>query len=123
MLDQCREEELEHRLPNFAPVLKVLEAIFPSKKGGTSEQQEKEEETRLRKARQGEEVRLRKELGESVLSQFVWEALDRTQGKPTQDDSAAAGEICKQYGVTKECAKLIVDDVREKWQKAQRPKE
>ena len=29
MLDKCRENELEHRLPNFDPVLKVLNALDP----------------------------------------------------------------------------------------------
>jgi serine/threonine protein kinase len=30
MLDQCREEDLEHRLPNFDSVLKVLDSLNPA---------------------------------------------------------------------------------------------
>lgn len=41
MLDQCREKELEHRLPSFEPVLKVLEGLDP-----IQTRRKKEEEVR-----------------------------------------------------------------------------
>lgn len=72
--------------------------------------------------RQREELeRLQKE-GEAKLAVLVREALDRTQGKPTKDDNAAAKEMCKQHHMDKERAKQIVEEVREQWQKAHPPK-
>ena len=65
--------------------------------------------------------RLQKE-GETKLTQFVRETLDRTKGKPTKDDSAAATAICKQYRLDKAKAEQIVKTAREQWQKVHRPK-
>ena len=144
MLEGCTEQELQHRLPSFEPVVKVLEALDPNQA-----QQKKEEEARQkaelerkrreqaeaekaeleRKRReQAEAERQRKELerlqkdGEAKLTLFVRETLDRTQGKPTKDDTAAANEMCKLHHIDKERAKQIVEDVREQWQKAHPPK-
>jgi tRNA A-37 threonylcarbamoyl transferase component Bud32 len=40
MLDKCREEELEYRLPNFEPVLKVLQALSLTQQRVGVQQQE-----------------------------------------------------------------------------------
>ena len=89
-------------------------------------QQQKEEEARQQqqaeqKLREQELERLRQD-GEAKLVQFISQALDRSQGKPSQDDTAAARDICKLYGVSTERAKHIVDDVRQKWKKDQAAK-
>lgn len=59
--------------------------------------------------------------GETKLTQFVREAFERTQGKPTKEDSAAANEIVKLYRIDKERAKQVVSDVKSRWQKAHSP--
>ena len=41
MLDRCREEELEHRLPSFEPVLKVLDNVEPRRRAEIIRQQAK----------------------------------------------------------------------------------
>jgi hypothetical protein len=80
-------------------------------KGESDRRRREQEETE----RQRKEVeRLQKE-GEIKLVQFIREALDRTQGKPTKDDTAAANELCKQHRIDKERAKQIVEEVREQW--------
>ena len=129
VLERCTEQELKHRLPSFEPVLKVLESLNPMQA-----QREREEEIRLqaeldRKRREREEAerqrqeleRLQKE-GETRFVEFVREALDRTEGKPTQDDTAAANEIRKQHRIPTERANQIVSEVREQWKKAHPPK-
>src|ERR1019366_1324000 len=55
--------------------------------------------------------------GESRLVQLIREALDRTQGKPAQNDTTAFNEICKQYGIPTEKGRLIVDVTKAQWQK------
>src|ERR1019366_8224151 len=151
MLEGCTEQELQHRLPSFEPVLKVLETLDPMQAQRRKEeearqvaelerkrqerdeaekkQQQQEKAEIERKRREQEEAdRKRKELerlqkeGETKLTLFVREALDRTQGKPTKDDTAAANEMCKQHRIDKERAKQIVEEVREQWQKAHPPK-
>ena len=64
-----------------------------------------------------------KQAGETKLIQFVREALDRTPGMLTQDDTAAANEMCKLHRIDKERAKQIVEEVREQWHKAHPPKQ
>ena len=146
MLDQCREEELEHRLPSFDQVLKVLETLQSHRAAAP---RQKEEETRLRaeqeRQRQEQEAaRLRAEQerrqrekkeaerqeqelarlqqeGETKLAQLVRDALDRTQGKPTQDDTVAANAVCKCHRIPTERAKQIVSEIRKEWEKAHTP--
>ena len=152
MLEGCTEQELQHRLPSFDSVLKVLEALDPMQAQRNKEEearQQAELERKRREQEQGEKKRqdqqkaeidrkrqeqeesdrqrqelerLQKE-GETKLTLFVREALDRTQGKPTKDDTAAANEMCKQHRIDKERAKQIVEEVREQWHKAHPPKQ
>ncbi len=65
----------------------------------------------------GMQAELKKE-GQSQLAQFVREALDRTQGKPTRDDSTAANEIRKRHHIPTDLAKRIVVDVKAQWHQA-----
>ena len=170
LMDQCREEELEHRLPNFEPVLKVLEALDPSPVpeiqksarpgtdferpqgekeaaedrqesverpnqeeagrkldwgalGREAERQRREKEEKEARQKAEQEAAELRQAGELKLAQFVREALDRTQGKPTHNDSAAAKEIYQKHGLSTERAKQVVDDVKEKWKKSQAEKE
>ena len=60
------------------------------------------------------ETRLQQE-AEAELAVLVRKALDRTAGKPTADDNAAATEICRQYRIPRQRAEAIVRDVRKSW--------
>ncbi len=60
------------------------------------------------------ESRLQQE-GEAMLADLVRRSLDRTAGKPTADDNAAASEICRQYRIPRQRAEAIVRDVRKSW--------
>lgn len=62
-----------------------------------------------------EEAEQLRERGEALLSKFVWEALDRTRGTPTRDDTVTLNEIANKHGLRKERTKLIVRDVIRKW--------
>lgn len=57
----------------------------------------------------------RLKVGESNLAELVRMAFDRTEGKPTQNDTAAANEICKQYEIPTERAQQILQEAWQKW--------
>ena len=149
MLDQCREEELEHRLASFAPVLKVLDSVVASKKGAMLEQQQGPEtrqglvvepevlgllqadekpdirwrlddwiqQQREEVARQkAEEIKQLQDEGESRLCQLMQDALNRSQRQFTQDDMALANKICKQHSISTQKAKQILDNTKERWE-------
>lgn len=151
ILDQCREEELEHRFPSFEPVLKVLEAMQmrQRKVEGTGknielERKRRDQEEAERRQKQfevGKKAELERKHGaeedddrvpgsgddtwtgltihhegEAKLGQFVRETLDRTHGKPTQDDRVAASEICNYYAIDKLRVKQIVAETKAQWQ-------
>jgi formylglycine-generating enzyme required for sulfatase activity/tRNA A-37 threonylcarbamoyl transferase component Bud32 len=151
MMDQCREEELVHRLPSFEPVLKVLEALDPMEAQRKKEEEGRQEAEMERRRRELEEAekkrqdqekaelerkrreqaeaeRQRQQLerlqrdGEAKLIQVVREALDRNNGKLVQADATAANETCKQHRIPTERAKQIVAEVKDEWQKAHPPK-
>ena len=100
LLEKCTEQDLEHRLASFEPVLKVLRALDPIQK-----QQKAQEANRLQKE------------GENRLAHFLRETLDRTGGRPSPADSTAANEICKRHCIAKDRAKQIVAEVKGKWHK------
>jgi len=143
MLEACTEQELQHRLPSFEPVLKVLETLNPERQKAERDQKRREEEAAEQKrqkqreeeasqkaeaerkrqeqqetARQKQELEQLQQKGESKLIALVREAMGRTQGKPTPEDTAAAREIVKHHRLSSERAKHIVEEVREQWQKA-----
>jgi len=143
MLEACTEQELQHRLPSFEPVLKVLETLDPERQKAERDRKRREEEVAEQKrqkqreeeasqkaeaerkrqeqqeiARQKQELEQLQQKGESKLIALVREAMDRTQGKPTQEDTAAAREIVKQHRISSERAKQAVEEVKEQWQKA-----
>jgi serine/threonine protein kinase len=151
MLEKCIEQSLEHRLQNFEPVLKVLESLDPQRQKAEAERKRREEEAAEQKrqellqqqqqeaarqqaeaeqrhreeeeaARQNRELEQLQQKGESKLVQYVREAMDRTQGKASQEDSTAAREIVKQHRISSDRAKQIVEEVREQWQTANPPK-
>jgi formylglycine-generating enzyme required for sulfatase activity len=124
MLEGCTEQELTHRLPSFEPVLQVLQAL-----DSMQSQRNKGEDTRLKaelehKRREQEEAaaqrqeleRLQKQ-GETKLTQFCHEALDRTHGRLTHADMDVANDISKQHRIDKERTEQIVEEVREQWLK------
>jgi serine/threonine protein kinase len=179
LLDQCREEELEHRLPSFDPVLKTLKTLVPYKKGEPQKepeeeklyrevepgrkrttqeegerkhqdpwgrmdewlQQQKKQEARLKaelerqrreqeetekkqqallrrkeeEARQKAELERLQHVGETALDQLMWEVLNRTQGRLKPDDMVPANDICQKYGVPWERAGPIIEGVKEQW--------
>ena len=55
LLDQCREKELEHRLPSFDPVLKVLETLDPRQSQRKREEEARQKAELERKRREQEE--------------------------------------------------------------------
>ena len=79
------------------------------------EARKREESERKRQERLQEE-------GETKLRQFVRDSLERTQGRPTQDDTSAAKDICKHYRIPAERARQIVADVKAAWQKTRLPR-
>jgi formylglycine-generating enzyme required for sulfatase activity/tRNA A-37 threonylcarbamoyl transferase component Bud32 len=141
LLEGCIEQELEHRYASFAKVLSVLEAFDPARKAAEEEAARREREAEQRQRQEAarrqeeqkrreqeeaarrlqEQARLRQE-GEAKLARLVREALERTRGKPTAEDTAAANELVRQHHVEKGRADEIVREERERWQKAQ-PKE
>ncbi len=139
LLEGCIEQELEHRHARFEKVLPALEALDSARKAAeeaaTREQLERQErqhqEGERRRAeeqkrreqqeaarQQQEQARLRQE-GEGKLARLVREALERTRGKPTAEDTAAANELVRQHHIEKGRADAIVRGERERWQKAQ----
>lgn len=77
------------------------------------EQRQREDQER----RQQELARLQKE-GEASLARLVHEALERTQGRPTPEDTAAADELCKRHRLPTKRAQPIVHEVWRRWQHA-----
>jgi hypothetical protein len=63
-----------------------------------------------------EPARLQQE-GETHLTNFLEEALNRTQGKPTHADTAAFHELRRQYNVPSERAKQIMQEFTREWQR------
>jgi formylglycine-generating enzyme required for sulfatase activity/tRNA A-37 threonylcarbamoyl transferase component Bud32 len=138
MLEQCIEKDLEHRLRDFGAVLPVLEALDPTevKRRQQDEAHRQAEERQRRDRKEAEErqrrdrkeaerrrqeqelARLRQE-GETRLARLLREALERTRGNPTKDDSQAAKELCRRYQITSERGQAIYRDVRQQWQKEQ----
>jgi formylglycine-generating enzyme required for sulfatase activity/tRNA A-37 threonylcarbamoyl transferase component Bud32 len=119
VLERCIEEELEHRYPGFEPVLAVLGALDPEK---TDQQRQAKEQRRQEQERQQQErARLQQE-GEAKLARLIRKALDRTRGRPTAEDSAAAKELCQHHHIPSERAQAIAREVREEWQR-DRPRE
>jgi formylglycine-generating enzyme required for sulfatase activity len=141
VLEKCFEQELGHRHASFAKVLAVLEALDPARKAAEEdaarrqrERQERQEQDEARRqaeeqkrreqekaARQQERARLRQD-GEAKLARLVKDALERTRGKPTSEDTAAANELVREHHIKKDRAESIIREERERWQKAQ-PKE
>ena len=103
MLAGCIEPRLEKRLPSFEPVLRVLETLDP-----IQAQHRKKAEAR----EQADLVE-----GETRLSLFVREALDRGQGKLTPDDIVAAKVIKILGHIPKNRALGIVSGVKAQWLK------
>ena len=67
--------------------------------------------------RQRKELEQLQKEGETKLTQFVREALDRTQGRPTKDDTAAANAICKRHRTVFACAGAARERVGAKLQR------
>ena len=155
LLEQCIEQELDHRHPDFGPVLAALETLDPEKaererrgeaarRQAEAERQRSEQEDADRRRREAESeaerlrqtevqwreekerqeseaIRLRQE-GESLLTQRYRESLERTHGKPTKDDMAPLGKLCKDHGITKEQGDASVAQERKRWDAAHPPK-
>jgi formylglycine-generating enzyme required for sulfatase activity len=141
--EKCIEQELGHRHASFEPVLAVLQTLDPARRRQDEEErrrkqeeqarQQREEETRraaaeaARRQREEEQRRQREaaelqQQGEAKLARLVRESLERTGGRPTAADTAAANELVRQHHVAKERARAIVAEVRQQWEK-ERPRE
>jgi len=135
LLEGCIEQELEHRHRDFGAVLGILEALGTAGKAADAARRQREEAERQeqahhqaeeqRRREQAEAARQRQELarlredGEAKLGLLVRQALDRTHGKPTEEDIAAANDLLGQHRIEKERAQAIIREERERWQQAQ----
>ncbi len=109
LLEECLDPDTRQRPQGFGP---VLEGLGECSRGGR-EAQSREEAERLR--REQEEEQRRQMEGEEQLRQLVRAALDRTDGKPTSDDTAAAKGLCRRHKLTADRANAVVREVRELW--------
>jgi LSD1 subclass zinc finger protein len=85
--------------------------------------QAKLEEERVRKEKQEQELALFQKEGEEKFANLVTAALDRTGGRPTAEDTAAANQLVRQYRIPSERAKVLVHEMQERWKKAHRQAE
>src|SRR4029077_3702527 len=65
-------------------------------------------------------ARMQKE-GEVKLAALVRQALDRTGGRPTPADSAAANELVRRFRVDASRANAIVVELQARWAKERKP--
>ena len=111
-------------MQSFDEVLEVLAGL--EAKRAAAEQAQREEERRQEEARkrlaEEEAERQRQELlrlqqeGADKLEQFVFRAFERTGGRPTTADTAAANRISKEHRLPAERAKAVVNKARARWQ-------
>ncbi len=66
-------------------------------------------------------VQLRQE-GEKELARLLREALDRTKGQPTAEDTAAVNMLVRSHKIPGDRARTLVGEVREQWKQARPPK-
>jgi formylglycine-generating enzyme required for sulfatase activity/tRNA A-37 threonylcarbamoyl transferase component Bud32 len=124
LLDRCTDQDVRHRVQSFDEVLEVLaglEAKWAAADQAQREEERRQEESRKRLAeeeaeRQRQELlRLRQE-GEDQLEQFVYQAFERTEGRPTTADTATANRISKEHRLPSERAQVVVNKARARWQ-------
>jgi serine/threonine protein kinase len=111
LLEGCLEPDPKQRPNSFE---RLLASLGECSRAG-DETRLREQEERLRQE-QEEEQRRQKE-GEEQLHQLVQAAIDRTEGKPTPTDTAAANELRRRHRIPREQAKAIIRRVWEQWQK------
>jgi hypothetical protein len=58
--------------------------------------------------------------GEERLRLLVWQALERTEGRPTAEDSAAAKEVVRGYRIPRERAEAVINELKERWRQKHR---
>ncbi len=98
------------------------EAAKQQKERDAAERARREQENTQKKREEDEADRKQQELdriakeGESEFAHFVRQALYRTRGKPTPEDTAQANDIRKKRAISVERAKQILADVRSRWQ-------
>jgi tetratricopeptide (TPR) repeat protein len=135
LLDECTAEDLqinpylgEHttiRIADFGPVIELLSKLnsveIASKERARAESlaEAAKEELQVQVATKEEVERERNDIdGELRLAEFIFEALERSQGKPTEDDNARANKVVKEFEIAKDRARQIVKEAREKWGKS-----
>jgi WD40 repeat protein len=111
LLEQCLNPDPQQRPQGFEPVLTVLSQA--TRKGEQLRLREQEE--RLRREQEDEQQRQRE--GEEQLRQLVRAALDRTGGKPTDNDRAQARDLCRRYKLSNERANAVVRQVIDEWRR------
>jgi formylglycine-generating enzyme required for sulfatase activity len=104
LLERCMEQELQHRMPDFGPVVKALEAIGKAEWSKHCKAEDKERRRVLR---------LRAD-GLTKVRQMLRDALERSPGKSTLEDRAVIAEHCRRHHITKEEAQGIFRDVRKR---------
>jgi len=117
LLERCMEHELEHRMPDFGPVVKVLAALDPASEASRRREQEEAERRRreVEEQQRQQVARLRSD-GLITLREMLREALDRAEGKPTKEDKATVAEHCRRHHITNEEAQGVFREVRKRWE-------
>jgi formylglycine-generating enzyme required for sulfatase activity len=117
MLERCMEHELQHRTPDFGPVVKALKALDPANEAARRRERE-EEERRRREAEEQQRqqvARLRSD-GLMKLRQMLREALDRSAGQLTKVDEDAAAHHCQRHDISIQEARGVFEEVRKRWE-------
>src|SRR5262249_26462314 len=105
-------------LPNEAAALAAATSVSPETVLPSSAEAKRQEEQALNEQRRfaaeeerkAKEQQQRRQVGEAKLAHLVREALDRTGGRPNEQDVKAANETCRQYHVTVDRAQAIVKE-------------
>jgi hypothetical protein len=57
--------------------------------------------------------------GEQKLAELVRQALDRTGGRPTPEDTAAVNDHVRRYRIERTRAEAIVEEARQRWRRGE----
>jgi tetratricopeptide (TPR) repeat protein len=117
LLEECLDPSPKQRPGDFEKVLSVLgEFLRAGEETRLREQQEQ-----LRQEQDKEQQRQRE--GEEQLRRLVCAALERTGGKPTAEDTAAARELCGRHKLSGEQANAVIREAKEEWRRKREEQE
>jgi serine/threonine protein kinase len=111
LLESCFEDNQSDRPACCDDLAHLLESSIERERQLELERQRTELE---RKRREQDEAE-RRQRAEAELAQLVQNALDRTHGKLSQQDTIATDELSRHHHISPERAKQIVEDVCKEW--------